>query len=77
MSDFAKAALLKPVLKVHKKRFIPGHLLKMAYWLAISGLGKKLQLCDTSDERPEFQIRGGIENNSKKIFLISQRKHML
>ena len=26
---------------------------------------------------PEFQIRGGIENNSKIIFRISQQKHML
>ena len=26
---------------------------------------------------PEFQIRGGIEDNSKIISLISQRKHML
>ena len=26
---------------------------------------------------PELQIRGSIEDNSKIIFLISQRKHML
>ena len=26
---------------------------------------------------PELQIRGGIEDNSKTIFLISHRKHML
>ena len=26
---------------------------------------------------PELQIRGGIEDNSKIIFLISQQKHML
>ena len=26
---------------------------------------------------PELQIRGGIEDNSKIIFLISQQKHIL
>ena len=28
-------------------------------------------------KHPELQIRGGIEDNSKIIFLISQQKHML
>ena len=38
-----------------------------------------LLLCIKYEELilPELQIRGGIEDNSKIIFLISQQKHML
>ena len=36
-----------------------------------------LRLRDAGYALTELQLRGGIEDNSKKIFLISQQKHML